>query len=210
MNGLENPHLNDSKYSLLVSAIPLFAEKGLEGATVKDIAEAAGVNVALISYHFGGKEGLYRSVFEFIGKERLTAAERVLQTPTSQEDLRKKIRLFIEEFFLCYLQNPDVMKIIHRDFDGAHPQALEAFKGVVLEMFMRVKNFLAVAQEQKLIRKELDLDVCVSLMLAGISQCTRMDFLRKEILGVTLSNPEYLTHFVGQFVGVLCDGICAQ
>jgi AcrR family transcriptional regulator len=37
----------------------VFSAKNLEGATVRDIAEAAGTNVAAISYHFGSKEALY-------------------------------------------------------------------------------------------------------------------------------------------------------
>ena len=40
----------------------LFGERGLEGATVRDIAARAKVNVAAISYHFGGKDELYRAV----------------------------------------------------------------------------------------------------------------------------------------------------
>ncbi len=36
-----------------------FAEKGFAGARVSDIADRAGVNKQLISYYFGGKEGLY-------------------------------------------------------------------------------------------------------------------------------------------------------
>jgi len=41
----------------------LFAEKGFEGTGVRDITTAAGSNVAAVSYHFGGKEGLYQEVF---------------------------------------------------------------------------------------------------------------------------------------------------
>ena len=46
------------------AALDLFGERGLTGTTVRDIAGRAGVNVAAISYHFGGKEKLYRAVAE--------------------------------------------------------------------------------------------------------------------------------------------------
>ena len=40
------------------AAIRLFAERGIAGATVRDIAQAAGVSSGLLRHHFGSKEGL--------------------------------------------------------------------------------------------------------------------------------------------------------
>jgi TetR/AcrR family transcriptional regulator, regulator of cefoperazone and chloramphenicol sensitivity len=47
---------------ILDAALDLFGERGLTGTTVRDIAARAKVNVAAISYHFGGKDELYREV----------------------------------------------------------------------------------------------------------------------------------------------------
>jgi len=47
---------------ILDAALDLFGERGLTGTTVRDIATRAKVNVAAISYHFGGKDELYRGV----------------------------------------------------------------------------------------------------------------------------------------------------
>lgn len=51
---------------ILDAALDLFGERGLTGTTVRDIAARAKVNVAAISYHFGGKEALYRAVAETV------------------------------------------------------------------------------------------------------------------------------------------------
>lgn len=51
-----------SRGQLLEAALVCFSHDGLEGASVRVIARRAGQNVASISYHFGGKEGLYREV----------------------------------------------------------------------------------------------------------------------------------------------------
>jgi AcrR family transcriptional regulator len=49
---------------ILAAAEALFADAGYEGTSIRQIALQAGVPVALISYHFGSKLGLYRRVFE--------------------------------------------------------------------------------------------------------------------------------------------------
>jgi TetR/AcrR family transcriptional regulator len=51
-----------SKAALLDAALTEFADRGLAGARVTQIARRAGVNKQLISYHFGGKQGLYDAV----------------------------------------------------------------------------------------------------------------------------------------------------
>jgi AcrR family transcriptional regulator len=50
---------------LLAAALEEFAERGPAGARVESIARAAGVNKQLITYYFGGKEGLYREMLRW-------------------------------------------------------------------------------------------------------------------------------------------------
>jgi AcrR family transcriptional regulator len=49
----------DARERLLAAAQGAFAERGFDGATVRDICKAAGANVAAVSYYFGDKERLY-------------------------------------------------------------------------------------------------------------------------------------------------------
>jgi len=56
----EKPTVN----KIIGAAIPLFAAKGVAGISVKELADAACVNIALISYYFGGKENLYAYILE--------------------------------------------------------------------------------------------------------------------------------------------------
>lgn len=53
-----------TRETLLTVATRLFAEHGFEGVRVEAVARGAGVNKAMISYHFGGKRGLYDAVVE--------------------------------------------------------------------------------------------------------------------------------------------------
>ena len=48
---------------LVLAALRLFAEKGFESASTREIADAAGTNISAIRYYFGDKAGLYRAAF---------------------------------------------------------------------------------------------------------------------------------------------------
>lgn len=54
-----------TKTGLIMAAGELFAEHGIDAVSVRDIAGKAGVNIGLIHYHFGGKDGLIEAVMDF-------------------------------------------------------------------------------------------------------------------------------------------------
>jgi TetR/AcrR family transcriptional regulator, regulator of cefoperazone and chloramphenicol sensitivity len=53
----------EARQQLLHAALGLFAEKGFAKTSTREIALAAGANIAAISYYFGDKAGLYRAAF---------------------------------------------------------------------------------------------------------------------------------------------------
>jgi len=68
---------------ILDAAEALFAERGYDGVTLRQIASEARVDVALASYHFGKKLDLFNAVFErradALNRSRLEALRRVQQ-----------------------------------------------------------------------------------------------------------------------------------
>ena len=64
-----------AKARLFEAALRIFGERGPDGATVRDIARAAGQNVASIAYYFGSKGKLYQAVVEGIVRTILEGLE---------------------------------------------------------------------------------------------------------------------------------------
>ena len=60
---------DDTKAQIMRAAVQQFTRLGYEGAAVRDIANAAGVNIGLIRYHFGHKADLYRDTLAFISSQ---------------------------------------------------------------------------------------------------------------------------------------------
>ena len=72
--------------ALLAAGTQLFAERGYDGVSVRAIARAAGVNTAMISYHFGGKRKLYLAILDATFTEIVSEAERLAGVATAAPD----------------------------------------------------------------------------------------------------------------------------
>jgi AcrR family transcriptional regulator len=84
-----------TRRALLAAGAQLFSERGFDGVSIEDLADRAGVNKALISYHFRGKRGLYRAILESTFRtmaERLDAMERA--APSARQALHGLLEAF--------------------------------------------------------------------------------------------------------------------
>ena len=90
---------NDKQVQIMETAEVLFAEKGFNGTSVRDIAEKAHVNLAMISYYFGSKDKLLESLFDYRGEHVKLKLESMVEDKTlgSFEKLDLLIDHYIEK-----------------------------------------------------------------------------------------------------------------
>lgn len=67
-----------TKDKIMTIAHNLFAKKGFEGVSVRDISKEADVNISAISYHFENKLGLYKNVIEYRMKTMVEGLEQIV------------------------------------------------------------------------------------------------------------------------------------
>jgi AcrR family transcriptional regulator len=70
---------NEKQVQIMETAEILFAEKGFNGTSVRDIAEKAHVNLAMISYYFGSKDKLLESLFNYRGEHLKLKLENIIE-----------------------------------------------------------------------------------------------------------------------------------
>src|SRR5512132_693882 len=92
---------NEKQIQIMEAAEKLFAEQGFSGTSVRDIAEAADVNLAMISYYFGSKEKLMEAMFIHRGQYLRIQLENILHnnTLTSLQKVERLIDDYIERIF---------------------------------------------------------------------------------------------------------------
>lgn len=94
------PHsMGDTRAVILSAARTVFAERGLDGATLRDIARAAGVDPSLLLHYFGSKESLF---FESVRDRIFPQMEQVLSRSSKPEAVAKDI----VETFLAFWDDP--------------------------------------------------------------------------------------------------------
>ena len=89
-----------TRQRLLDAACAQFAERGWHGTRVQDVCRAADANIAAVNYHFGGKEGLYRAVWD-LALENAVDADGLssLSADADREWLYKYVRACVLSVF---------------------------------------------------------------------------------------------------------------
>jgi len=80
-----------TREALLAAGTELFAERGYDGVPVWAIAAKAGVNKAMISYHFGGKRNLYRAIVDETFTEVVSRIEALADSSRPAPDLLRQM-----------------------------------------------------------------------------------------------------------------------
>lgn len=77
---------DDTKALIMRAAVQQFTLLGYEGAAVRDIANAAGVNIGLIRYHFGHKADLYRDTLAYLSTQYNEVCLAALEQARQSDD----------------------------------------------------------------------------------------------------------------------------
>lgn len=85
---------DNTQQRIIDAAGPIFAAKGFEAATVRDICQSAEVNLAAVNYHFGSKEGLYVATVREAHPDRLE--QRLAPEFAPGTTLAERLRGFVE------------------------------------------------------------------------------------------------------------------
>jgi TetR/AcrR family transcriptional regulator len=120
-----------TKEKILAAARKEFSEKGFEGARVDTIAEVAGVNKAMIYYHFASKERLYDAILEELFGRASSFMARILAEELSVEARFSELARFYADLFEG---SPELPPIILREMASGGERIRGMFSRTVLQI----------------------------------------------------------------------------
>ena len=101
----------DKRQLLMDTAERLFAERGYEAVSVRELATEAGVNVAMVSYYFGSKEGLFEKIIEEkIPRTRYALEELVHSDLTPWEKMSQTIDIYVDKMLSTHTFSRVIMR----------------------------------------------------------------------------------------------------
>ena len=77
----------NSKTRILEAATKLFAQKGFDGTSIREICKKANVNLCMISYYWGGKQELYNGIIENLLEKQIEYSKNFLDLNKNPKDM---------------------------------------------------------------------------------------------------------------------------
>lgn len=186
---------NSSKQKILDAARVVFAQKGFEGATSRDIAEAAGCSVGLIFKYYNDKQNLFKIlVVEWFSGNMAS----LLQLPSSNS-LEEEMTLLVDWFINNFTERKDLHKIFlfqrfnvsfHNSFATEHQEYLQQRLEIIRQ---RLSPYI----EAKQLPPDLDINQLCEIIHG---------YILVEVLFRDLSL-EQLAHKRNSFIQLIFSGI---
>ena len=159
----------DKQIQIIETAETLFAERGFDGTSVRDIADEAGVNVAMISYYFGSKEKLMEALFEL----RVGSVKSRVESLLKDEKLGplEKVNMLIDEHIDRIMQKQCFHKImVGVQVTNKNPAILKAANNVKIRNAEVVTELIKDGQKKGVFKKKIDVVLMMNTMIGTVSQ----------------------------------------
>lgn len=199
-----NERIAKGRERLILVAMRLFAEKGFDGVTVRDISSEADVSVGLINHHFTSKEGLREAVDDYFLKRTGAAIERAIEA-TSLDPA--KVGEYERQWIVKYADEwPDFVAYMRRAIMDASPWGEMLFRRYFDSIRAMIDRFDAAG----LLAPGVDRLWLPLIYLFILMGPLMLDPYIKSMLGKSSYDPEMWARFQQTASSMLWHGVSAH
>ena len=158
----------DKKEQIINKAIELFAQKGFEGTSIRDLANSAGVNIAMINYYFGSKEKL----FECLVANKAAYTRGLLDEIVNDNSLTdiEKIDRIIDNYITRIFTNRIFHRVIHQEMMLNQRESLQqAIVKVLFPNSLTIKKVIETGIKNNAFKK-VDPALTIATLIGTINQ----------------------------------------
>lgn len=180
-----------TRQRLLDAAFRVCSERGLHGATTREIADAARVNEVTLFRHFGSKEKLIAALFQ---RSIAAQVESLSDSEPDGNDLNRDLRRYAERFNQMLFEHEALIRTIIGEARRHPEQARQVISDSIKPMRQRLLDYLRAAQKAGSVRRDLNLaptvDAFTGMLLSGMlrrtGSATCLDYSHKEFVETVL------------------------
>lgn len=177
-----------TKARLLDAAREVFADKGLAGARVQDIASRAGVDKQLINYYFGGKDGLYAEIWR-------EWQDREADFGRAETSLPDTVVRYLEQV----LADPRLTRVfIWHNLDNRDIAEQEATTTSGVLNPAPELEIMRERRERGQVAEDLDEAAVVLALTGAVTVAATMPHLVQRLFGLDADDPEFARRYAEQ------------
>lgn len=185
---------NEKQVQIMETAEMLFAEKGFNGTSVRDIAENAHVNLAMISYYFGSKEKLMEALFEYRSKFFKLQLESMIENKTLTPI--QKVENLIDQYIGKLMSQHGFHRVMVREQmtnkNGPISEQIQQLKKQNQEL---IKKLIHEGQKTGDFKKNIDIPLLMMTMVGTINQLITTQHYYRDINNLqSLTEEEFQKH----------------
>jgi len=187
------------KTRLIEAGKELFADRGFDGASVREICKMADASSTMIHHYFGSKEGLYNAIIEEFTSATFDVPLRLIdKPPKTQEEFILRLEMFISETFCALLAQAPVFRIISR----------EAKRYVGTSKFQDgLSDYLSAAQNAGFLGADLKIELVTGLVLDRLGGQIMYASMAQDDRPNVLNDEAYAQEWLSANTTVLIHGL---
>jgi AcrR family transcriptional regulator len=175
-------NFNDKQIQILEVAETLFAEKGFDGTSIRDISKIAKINIAMISYYFGSKERLLESLLFYRTSDLKNQLDHLIQEELEPID---KINKLIELYINRINKNKGIYRILHFEFNSEkRAKSLAAFSELKKGNLKTLETIIEEGQKKGVFRKNVIVPLLTPTILGTFFHFQMNKPFFEEVLGL--------------------------
>jgi AcrR family transcriptional regulator len=177
----------DKKDHILDVAERVFSDLGFDGASTRAISGEAGVNMAMLNYYFGSKEGLFLSVFN----RKINSFRDILQGLGNDENMSswQKVEKYIDLYAERVVNNNCFQKMLYQEMSMAKRGDLtDKLTNIVMLNVIEFNKILTEGVQKGEFKKDIDFEMVTATIYGTKNFIINTPMLTSTLLGYDIQN----------------------
>ena len=181
----------DKKDHILDVAERVFSELGFDGASTRTISGEAGVNMAMLNYYFGSKEGLFLAVFN----RKIISFQDLLKNIGSDDSISawNKFEKYIELYTQRVVTNNCFQKLLYQELARQRKSDLsDQITDILMKNVDEVRKILNEGITKGEFKKDIDIDMVIATVYGTKNFIVNSPALTSKVLGYDIQKEKVI------------------
>jgi AcrR family transcriptional regulator len=184
----------DKKDHILDVAERVFSDNGFDGASTRMISGEAGVNMAMLNYYFGSKEGLFLAVIN----RKISSHKEALQNITTDESLTQweKVSNYIDIYSEKVVTNNCFQKLLYQEMGmNRRTELADNMRNILLQNVVELRKMLQEGVDKGEFKPDVDADMVTATLYGTKNYIVNMPLMTSALLGYDIQDEKVLEQF---------------